>query len=149
MSELATTISTVLKQKRRQVWSIGPDASVYRAIEVMAEGRVGALLVMEGDTLLGIISERDYARKVILQGRSSKETSVSEIMSSPVISASPRETVGDCMRTITDHRIRHLPVVEAGEVVGVISIGDLVNCVITEQATTIRHLEAYICGTAT
>ena len=149
MNELATRISAVLKQKPREIWSIGPDDSVYGAIEMMAERRVGALLVMEGGVLLGIVSERDYARKVILQGRSSKETSVAEIMSSPVISVSPRDTVGHCMRLITDHRIRHLPVVETGEVVGVISIGDLVNCIITEQATTIRQLEAYIGGTAT
>jgi CBS domain-containing protein len=146
MSELTTTIAAVLKQKSGQVWSTTPSASVYESIEMMADKQVGALPVMEGGELLGMISERDYARKVILHGRLSKETPVSEIMSSPVISVTPQHTVVKCMRMMTDNRVRHLPVVERGKVVGIISIGDLVNWVIMEQELTIRHLEAYIAG---
>ena len=146
MSELATTIRDVLRNKSRDVWSTRPDATVYQAIELMAEKQIGALPVMENGELTGIISERDYARKIILKGRSSKETAVSEIMTSPVISVSPQHTVGECMRIVTENRVRHLPVLEGGRMIGMISIGDLVNWIITEQQETIRHLEAYIAG---
>lgn len=149
MGGFETTIGMVLRQKSGPIASIQPDASVYSAIEMMANRQVGALLVMEAGVLIGIISERDYARKVILQGRSSKDTQVSEIMSSPVITVTRQHTVGECMRLITDRHIRHLPVAEAGNVVGIVSIGDLVNSVISEQERTIRHLEAYISGTTT
>ena len=144
MSELNTTIGAVLKQKSSNIWSTTPETTVYDAIAKMAEKQVGALLVMQQEKLVGIISERDYARKVILQERSSKATPVSEIMSTPVLTVSLEHSVGECMRMVTDHRIRHLPVVERGKVVGIVSIGDLVNWVILEQEATIRHLEAYI-----
>ena len=144
MSELTTAIRAILKEKSRDVWSITPETTVYRAIEMMAEKDVGALLVMERGDLAGMLSERDYTRKVILEGRASKETAVSEIMSSPTISVTPEYTVEECMQLMTNHRIRHLPVKERGKVVGIVSIGDLVNWIISEQGETIRHLEAYI-----
>jgi CBS domain-containing protein len=149
MSELSAPISVILKRKSGQVFSTRPDATVYEAIEIMADKQIGALLVMEKNELVGIISERDYARKIILKGRSSKETPVAEIMTSEVLSVSPQHSVGDCMRMITDNRVRHLPVLENGAVAGMLSIGDLVNWIITEQQATIRQLEAYISGVAT
>lgn len=147
--QLSESISPILKRKGGNVCSISPLNSVYDAIAMMAEKQVGALLVLFQGKIVGIISERDYARKVILRGRSSKETTVSEIMSSPVITVSPEHTVGDCMKIITDHRIRHLPVMERERIVGMISIGDLVNWILSQQQETIRHLEAYITGTPT
>jgi CBS domain-containing protein len=146
---LTDNITAILKNKRGPVWSLKPTDTVYDAIVTMAEKQVGALLVMEGEKLVGIFSERDYARKIALMGRSSKETSVAEIMSSNVISVRPDQTVGDCMRIMTDKRIRHLPVLDAqGKVLNVVSIGDLVNYVIYVQQETIRHLESYITGMA-
>lgn len=137
-------VKHLLENKGSQVYAIAPDAPVLEAIKHMAEERVGALLVMRGDVLVGIVSERDYARKVILQGRSSAQTAVSEIMSSPVLTVSPDTDVFDCMRLCTDSRIRHLPVVHHETVVGVISIGDLVKEVIGEQAEQIEQLQRYI-----
>ena len=148
MSELTTAVNSVLRRKSGEIWSTRPDATVYEALEIMAEKEVGALPVMQMGELVGIISERDYARKVILMGRSSKDTPVGEIMGAPVISVSPQHTVGECMRIITDNRVRHLPVVDGGRMIGIISIGDLVNWIIGEQQQTIRHLEAYITGVA-
>jgi CBS domain-containing protein len=144
--KLADSIRPILQHKSREIWSLPPDASVYQAIAMMSDKKVGALLVMSDGRLVGIISERDYARKVILQGHSSKHTKVREIMSSPVIHVTPDQSLDECMRIMTAHRIRHLPVVEADKVVGVISIGDLVNWIITAQHETIQHLNSYIAG---
>ncbi|HEV2447013.1 MAG TPA: CBS domain-containing protein [Candidatus Sulfopaludibacter sp.] len=141
---MAETIETILSRKGGGVWSIPPDATVYDALAMMAERDVGALLVMSGERLLGIISERDYARKVILQGLSSRETAVHEIMTEALVAATPDSTVEECMRSMTHHRIRHLPVMQSDRVIGVISIGDLVNEIISDQAETIGHLHTYI-----
>lgn len=141
-----TMLSQLLDAKGSSVYSIPPGASVLDAIKMMAERHVGALLVMEGPRLVGIVSERDYARKVVLSGRASNSTAVREIMSEPVITAAPGQTVDEAMRQMTTHRIRHLPVVRDGTVVGVVSIGDLVKSVIEEQAHTIEDLKHYIQG---
>lgn len=137
-------VSALIKHKGRVIHSVLPDTPVLDAIKQMAEHSVGALLVMQGEELLGVVSERDYARKVILKGRSSNDTRVSQIMSSPVLTVRPDQSVNDCMRIMTDNRVRHLPVVEAGRVVGVLSIGDLVRTVVEEQQQTIAQLEQYI-----
>ena len=139
-------ISSILRHKGNGVWSIAPDASVYQAIAIMAEKGIGALPVIADGQLLGILSERDYARKVVLQSRSSKDTLVSEIMTTPVVSVGPSNTVEDCMRTMTLQRIRHLPVVDDGKILGIVSIGDLVRKVISTQGEIIQHLEEYISG---
>src|ERR1700675_1408701 len=140
------TVSQLLKVKGNQIFSVAPHESVLRAIEIMATRYVGALLVMNEGTLLGIISERDYARKVILKNRSSHDTPVSDIMTSPAISVSPEDTVHHCMQLMTEGRFRHLPVVKSDRVVGILSIGDLVKAVIQEQSQHIEQLERYIAG---
>ena len=138
------TARHLLDRKNRAIFSIKPDEPVLDAIRLMAEHHIGALLVMIGDELVGIVSERDYARKVILKGRSSADTPVSQIMSSPVVTVSMSNSVQECMQLMTARRIRHLPVVEGRKVVGMISIGDLVKAVMEEQQQTIEQLESYI-----
>ena len=140
------TVSQLLQAKGNQIFSVAPQDSVLHAIEIMATRHVGALLVMREGTLLGIISERDYARKVILKNRSSHDTPVSDIMTAPAVTVTPQETVHVCMQLMTERRFRHLPVVDAGKVVGVVSIGDLVKAVMEEQTAHIEQLERYIAG---
>jgi CBS domain-containing protein len=141
---LVDTVRLVLKDKGQSVWHVSPDGCVYDAIEMMADKHVGALMVVSEGQLVGVVSERDYARKVILQGKSSKETLVKEIMTSPAIFVTPDQTVEDGMRIMTEKHIRHLPVVEDGILLGVVSIGDLVKWMITAQQQTISQLHNYI-----
>lgn len=145
----AMPIGEILNQKGGTVWSVPPEATVLEAIKLMAEKNVGALLVIKEGRLVGVLSERDYTRNVILKGRSSKDTPVREIISGRVISVSTDHTVEECMRLMTEHRIRHLPVVEGGKIRGVISIGDLVNSIISAQNSAIQQLETYITGVPT
>ena len=139
-------VTSVLRLKPPGVWSISPGSTVYEAIELMAEKRVGALVVLDEGRLQGIVSERDYARKVILKSRHSQETLVHEIMTAPVLSIGPEESIQECMRIMTTHRVRHLPVVGSGTVVGIISIGDVVNWIMQSQEQTIQQLQSYIAG---
>lgn len=149
MFKSSDSVDSLLKQKPGVVWSIAPERSVFEAIHEMSEKSVGALLVISEGSLIGIVSERDYARKVILLGRSSKNTSVAEIMTDQVVCVSPSNTLEECMALMTKHHIRHLPVTKDGQVLGVVSIGDVVKWIISAQEATIRHLEQYISGVPT
>ena len=141
-----TTIAQLLNAKGNQIWSVEPKATIFEALEIMSEKEIGALLVMEDGKLTGIFSERDYARKVILKGKSSKETPVGELMTKKVFYIDPQKTINDCMAMMTAKRIRHVPVIEDNQVMGIITIGDVVNQIISEQEVTINHLENYITG---
>jgi CBS domain-containing protein len=141
---LRGTVKDMLERKGLIIHAVSPSATVYDAIEKMDGSRVGALLVMEGERLVGIVSERDYTRRVILRGRASRETRVDEIMTREVITVQRSTSLGDCLRVVLDHSIRHLPVVERGVVIGVISIGDLVRAVLAQQAETISSLKSFI-----
>ena len=139
-------IGAILNQKQREIFSVSPDATVLEAIQMLADKNVGALLVLEGEKLVGMFSERDYTRKVVLRGKRSRETKVAEIMSTDLHITHPQEGVETCLRLMTDKRIRHLPVLEGEKLVGLISIGDLVKWVIATQSAAIAHLESYISG---
>jgi CBS domain-containing protein len=139
-------VRDILEVKGRDIWSIGPDASVFDALKLMAEKDVGALVVLDGGNLIGVISERDYARKIALLGRASPTTQVKEIMTTDVVCVDPEQNVDQCMALVTEKRVRHLPVLENGKLIGLISIGDLVKSIITEQQFIIEQLERYITG---
>ena len=141
-----TTIAQLLNTKGNQIWSVEPKATIFEALEIMSEKEIGALLVMEDGKLTGIFSERDYARKVILKGKSSKETPVGELMTKKVFYIDSQKTINDCMAMMTAKRIRHVPVIEDNQVIGIVTIGDVVNQIISEQEVTINHLENYITG---
>ena len=140
------TVDAVLHQKTAQIWSVPPEATVFDAITLMADKNIGALLVMKNDRLVGVFSERDYTRKIALKGRSSKQTAVGDVISTPVFSVPPGSTVEECMRVMTEHRIRHLPVMDGEKLLGVVSIGDLVNWTISAQHEALNQMADYISG---
>jgi CBS domain-containing protein len=146
MMEVTGTVNSILANKGSAIWSISPDATVFEAIQLMAEKNVGALPVVQHDQLVGIISERDYTRKVILQGKSSKETPVRDIMTQRLVTADPDDRVSECMQRMTENRVRHLPVLEGDKMVGVVSIGDLLAWLITAQRNALDNLERYVTG---
>jgi CBS domain-containing protein len=143
---IMTTVRTVLQTKKNELWSIHPDAVVFEALKIMAEKNIGALLVMQKETVVGIFSERDYARKIILKGESSRTTAVKDVMTSAVLTVNPEQSIDECMALMTEKHIRHLPVVENGKLIGLISIGDVVKAIISEHKYTIQQLENYITG---
>ena len=140
-------VSQLLAAKGHDIWSIAPDTTVLVALQLMADRKIGALLVLDEEKLVGVFSERDYARKVILEGKSSKDTPVSDIMSSPIVCVVPDQTTEQCMSLMTEKRVRHLPVIDGEKVIGIISIGDVVKAVIADREDVIEHLEQYITGT--
>ena len=140
------SIKQLLKNKGSKVWHVTPDTNVFDALKIMADKNIGAMPVLESEKIVGIFSERDYARKVILEGKASKNTAVKEIMSTKVLYVGPDQSIEECMALMTDKRIRHLPVLEGGELLGIISIGDVVKAIISEQEITIHWLEKYISG---
>ena len=144
--KLHDSVELILKRKGSEIYSISPDAVVYEALEKLAEKNIGALVVVDGTKLVGMLSERDYVRKVILKGFYSRELQVSRIMTTPVVTVDPKTTVDECMQLMTNHRYRHLPIMAKGRLVGVVSIGDLVNWIMTVQDQTIHQLEDYITG---
>jgi len=144
--KITSSIDTLLKNKPSKVWSVSPDETVFAAITMMAEKNIGALPVLAGAKLVGVITERDYTRKVALQGKSSKSTFVREIISTPIVSVAPDCSIDECMHLMTEHRLRHLPVLNNGELVGIVSIGDLVNWIISTQHVAIEQLENFISG---
>jgi CBS domain-containing protein len=143
---IMTTVRTVLQAKKNELWSIHPDAVVFEALKIMAEKNIGALLVMQKETVVGIFSERDYARKIILKGESSRTTAVKDVMTSAVLTVNPEQSIDECMALMTEKHIRHLPVVENEKLIGLISIGDVVKAIISEHKYTIQQLENYITG---
>ena len=140
------TVRDLLRRKGSDVWSVGPETTVYDALRLMAEKNIGAVLLLDGEQLVGIFSERDYARQVVLKGKSSKETPVREVMTSPVVFVRPEQTIEECMALMTDKRIRHLPVIDEGRLVGLISIGDVVKAQIADRDFMIEQLTDYITG---
>jgi len=140
------TIDSILQHKGSSIWSVTPETTVFDSIKLMSQRNIGALPVMKDGKLTGVFSERDYTRKIVLKGKSSKTTAVQEILSTPVISVTPQKTIEECMRLMTEHRIRHLPVLEGDRVVGIVSIGDLVNWIISAQHAALNQMEAYIGG---
>ncbi len=144
--EITISVSALIGQKGSDVWSIAPDTIVFDAIQMMSEKNVGALPVTRGHEVVGMFSERDYTRKIVLKGRSSKETSVGDVMSSPPMTVTPNDSIDRCMRLMTQNRVRHLPVVQEGRLMGIVSIGDLVNWIISTQGAAIEQLEQYIHG---
>ena len=144
--EISTAAKTLLEHKCRNIWTIAPAATVYQAIQMMSEKNIGALPVVDGTRLVGMISERDYMSKVALHGKSSRETPVSDIMTREIVTVGPDQNISACLEIITEHRIRHLPVLDGGVLLGIISIGDLVKWIIETQRMTIQQLNAYISG---